>query len=129
MKEQKIFFLKLIKKDMLLSFFDKGLKASSNEMWYPTIDELYVNNFITSKFSPDISSLKILERSLISEIKELKLSLPKQLDKDTTLIDIRVKFNRLTSVHALSQNIINTVRNRASRWQCLEYNVINKSCK
>jgi len=50
MKEQKIFFLKLIKKGIPLSFFDKGLKASSNEMWYPTIDKLHVNNFITSKF-------------------------------------------------------------------------------
>ena len=111
------------------SFFLKGNNTSPDSMWYPTRDELHQNNFITSQFSPAMSSLRILEQTLVKNLEELRSSLPKKLDSDTTLVDVRIKLNNVTSTHALSKNLINRVRSAGIDWQFLRDFVIKNYCK
>lgn len=111
------------------SFFLKGNNTSPDSMWYPTRDELHQNNFITSEFSPAMSSLRILEQTLVKNLEELRSSLPKKLDSDTTLVDVRIKLNNVTSTHALSKNLINRVRSAGIDWQFLRDFVIKNYCK
>ncbi|MBT3923727.1 MAG: hypothetical protein HOF21_14250 [Nitrospina sp.] len=116
-------------KNIPLGFFNKGDRVSSKEMWYPTPDELYENNFITTKISAAISSLKIMERFLTEAIKETKAALPKKLDEDTILIDVRVKLNRMISTHTLSKKIVDILEKDSSGKQTLKNHVIENTCK
>jgi len=116
-------------KGIPVNFFLKGDKVASKDMWYPTIDELDKNNFITSKFSPAISSLRIMEHDLIKVTKTLRASLPNKLDKHTTLIEMRIKFNRLTSIHTLSKTFINRIRYSGKGLGFLEEYAIKQKCK
>jgi hypothetical protein len=116
-------------KGIPVNFFLKGDKVASKDMWYPTIDELDKNNFITSHFSPAISSLRILEKTLTRNLNKTTSSLPKQLDSDTTLVDIRIKFNNVTSIHTLSRDLINRIQRAGVGWQFIEKHVIKTECK
>ncbi len=116
-------------KGVPMNFLNKGNKVASKRMWYPSTDQLLRNNFITSKFSPAISSLRDMERIGIAKFKKFKSSLPKKLDRDTTLIDVRVKFNRITFIHNLSRNVSNRFQFLGQGWQVLERYVIKNACK
>ena len=111
-----------------ISFLEKGDVIPSEEMWYPTREELLKNNFITSEISPALSSLKSLERTLVMGMKEQKKELPIRLDQHTILIDIHVKLNRITTIHTLSENMINELTTHLDR-ERMKDSIIKRSCQ
>lgn len=123
-------FLQINKdKQIPINFLKKTNDIPAKEMWYPSIDELKANNYITSKISLAKSSLKLMEQSLHNVYKVLKASLPKQLDKETSLIDIKINLNQVTLIHVLSENIIDQIKNMNNGEKVLKDHVIKNACK
>jgi hypothetical protein len=102
-------------KGIPFSFFKKGDQFSPEKLWFPKLNELYENNLITSKFSPVTSSLRSMESYLIKETKSLRESLPKTLDKATTLIKVDVKLNRMISTHTISKRVGDVLKTKRGR--------------
>ena len=84
------------------SIFEKGKKYSYSEMWYPTVEELINNNFITSVVSLASSSLRNLEKELNKSYKIMSESLPIKLDEITDLTEIKIELNIVKLIHDLN---------------------------
>ena len=126
---EKIFLQINKEKKIPIKFLKKSNNIPSEDMWYPNIDELKANNYITSKFSLAKSSLNLMEKNLLIAYKELKTSLPKQLDKDTSLIDIKIKLNQVTLIHVLSKTIVARLNDMNNGMKILKDHVIKNACK
>ena len=116
-------------KKIPIGFLKKANQTPPQSMWYPTRDELYNSNYITSHFSPAISSLRILEKTLNRNLNKTISSLPKKLDRNTTLVDIRIKFNNVTSIHTISRDFISRIQRLGIGWQWVKKNLIKRKCK
>ena len=115
-------------KGILLNIFYKGNKVDPKKMWYPTRDELLTSKFITSKISPVMSSLKSTERALNKSIQKLKISLPKKLDEVTTLIDVRVKLNKIVATHTVSESMSKFMATKIGQ-QSMRKLLLENQCK
>ena len=56
-----------------------------------------------------------MESYLIKETKSLRESLPKTLDKATTLIKVDVKLNRMISTHTISKRVGDVLKTKRGR--------------
>tara|TARA_X000000950_G_scaffold165997_1_gene202733 strand:+ start:552 stop:1592 length:1041 start_codon:yes stop_codon:yes gene_type:complete len=114
-----------------ISFFEKGKKYSYSEMWYPTVEELISNNFITSEVSLASSSLKNLEIELNKSYKTLSESLPIKLDEITDLIEIKIELNIVKLIHDLNldQSGVQLLLNNKKLRNNFKKEIISNFCK
>jgi hypothetical protein len=87
------------------SFLIKGDMVPNNDMWYPTIEELLNEKYLTSITSQAASSLRIIEENLSKTAKELKKDLPNKLNDEVTLTDIQISGYKFIYIYDISSEL------------------------